>query len=210
MGVMTNTLHRKGTQEALRRDFVLFATPSRSLSPELPDKMKRFTEICLKHKPINMAKIENMAMRRVNPLRLDEEMRDEIGITAVFDNVDSLAAAIAELKAADLGIPINVSGLLEEVKQCCEKAGIKRHSVEQSLGVFGKRAKLPPQEMVEINSLCGHGMVSFNLIKKVSDEVKLGRMTPEQGAYLLAKPCECGAFNPVRARQVLESLRMKG
>ncbi|RJP15665.1 MAG: hypothetical protein C4520_19780 [Candidatus Abyssobacteria bacterium SURF_5] len=207
---MTNTLHRRGTPQTLRQDFVLFATPSRSLSPDLPDKMKRFTEICLRHNPLNMAKIENMAMRRVDPRRLKEEMQDQIGITAVFDNPDSLASAIAELKEADLGIPINVSGLLEQVKECCGKAGITRHSVEQSLGIFGKKEKLPPPEIVEINTLCGHGMVSFNLIKKVADEVKLGRMTPEQGAYLLAKPCECGAFNPVRARQVLEALRMKG
>jgi hypothetical protein len=58
--------------------------------------------------------------------------------------------------------------------------------------------------------MCGHGMVSFNLIKKVIEEVKLNRMTPEQGAYHLAKPCECGAFNPTRAHQMLEALRMKG
>ena len=50
---MTNTLHRKGAPEALKNDFVLFATPTRSISAELPDKMKRFTEICLKHKPVN-------------------------------------------------------------------------------------------------------------------------------------------------------------
>ena len=207
---MTNTLHRKGGADALRHDYVLFATPSRSLSPDLPAKMARFTEICLRHRPVNMAKIENMAMRRVDVRRLQEEMHGQIGITAVFDTEEALASAIAELKEADLGIPINVSGLLESVQRCCRKAGITRHSVEQSLGTFGRTEKLPPKELVEINSLCGHGMVSFNLIKKVSDEVKLGRLTPEEGAYLLAKPCECGAFNPTRARHVLEALRLKG
>ncbi len=207
---MTNTLHRKGTAEALRRDFVVFATPTRSISPELPDKMRRFTEICLKHRPVNMAKVENMAMRRVDARRIEEEMKDEIGITATYDNVEAVASVIAELKEADLGVPINVSGLFEEVKECCEKAGLKRHSVEQSLGVFGRKDRLPPRELVEMNSMCGHGMVSFNLIKKIIDEVKLGRMTPEQGAYHLAKPCECGAFNPTRAKELLEALRMKG
>ena len=207
---MTNTLHRKGTQEALRRDFVVFATPTRSISPELPEKMRRFTEICLKHKPVNMAKVENMAMKRVDPRRIEEEMRDEIGITATFDNVEAVAALIADLNEADLGIPINVSGLLEEVSDCCKKAGRVRHSAEQSLGIFGRKDKLPSAGIVEINSMCGHGMVSFNLIKKVIDEVKLGRMTPGQGAYHLAKPCECGAFNPTRAEELLETIRMKG
>ena len=207
---MTNTLHRKGAPEALKNDFVLFATPTRSISAELPDKMKRFTEICLKHKPVNVAKVENMAMKRVDPRRIEEEMRDEIAITATFDNVQAVAAAIEDLKEADLGIPINISGLLEEVDECCKKSGLKRHSTEQSLGVFGRKDRLPPREVVEINSMCGHGMVSFNLIKKVIEEVKLERMTPEQGAYHLAKPCECGAFNPTRARLLLEALRMKG
>jgi len=207
---MTNTLHRKGTTNALKRDFVVFATPTRSISPELPEKMKRFTEICLKHKPVNMAKVENMAMKRVDPRRIEEEMRDEIGITATFDNVEAVAALIADLNSADLGIPINVSGLLDEVSECCKKVGRTRHSAEQSLGMFGKKEKLPPAEIVEINSMCGHGMVSFNLIKKIIDEVKLGRMTPEQGAYHLAKPCECGAFNPTRAEELLEALRLKG
>jgi hypothetical protein len=207
---MTNTLHRRGTPEALRSDFVVFATPSRSMSPELPAKMRRFTEIVLKHKPVNVAKVENRAMKRVDPRRIDEEMQDQIALTATFDNVEAVASVVAELKEADLGIPINISGLLEEVSECCRNAGLKRHSAEQSLGVFGKTDRLPPREIVEINTMCGHGMVSFNLIKKIIEEVKLERMTPEQGAYHLAKPCECGAFNPTRARQMLEALRMKG
>ena len=207
---MTNTLHRKGSPAALRRDFVVFATPTRSISPELPEKMRRFTEICLKHKPVNMAKIENMAMRRIDPRRIEEEMRDEIGITATFDNVTAVAALVADLKEADLGIPVNVSGLLEEVSECCGKAGGMRHSAEQSLGIFGRKDKLPSAEIVEINSMCGHGMVSFNLIRKVIDEVKLGRITPGQGAWHLTKPCECGAFNPTRAEELLETLRRKG
>ena len=207
---MTNTLHRKGTPEALRRDFVVFATPTRSISPELPEKMRRFTEIVLKHKPVNVAKIENMAMKGIDPRRIEEEMQGELAITATFDNIDALSSVFADLEEADLGVPVNVSGLLEEVNECCGKTGLKRHSTEQSLGIFGRKDMLPPREIVEINTMCGHGMVSFNLIKKIIEEVKLDRMTPEQGAYHLAKPCECGAFNPTRARELLEALRMKG
>ncbi len=207
---MTNTLHRRGTPEDLRKDFVVFATPSQSISPELPEKMRRFTEIVLKHNPVNVGKIENMAMRRVDPRRIDEEMRDKMALTATCDTVEAVSSIVAELKEADLGIPINISGLLEEVSECCRKAGLTRHSAEQSLGVMGNIDRLPPREIVEINTMCGHGMVSFNLIKKVVEEMKLERITPEQGAYHLAKPCECGAFNPTRARQMLEALRLKG
>jgi hypothetical protein len=206
---MTNTLHRKGTEESLRQDFVVFAMPKGDI-PDLVDKMIRFTQICLKHKPVNMSRIEDGAPRRINPRRIDLEMQNRVGHSATFDNAAALAAVISDLKEAELGISINVSGLLEEVNRCCQNSGLQRHSTEHSLGVFGKTQKLPPWPIVEINSLCGHGLVSFNLIKKVVDEVKTERMTPEEGAYQLAKPCECGAFNPTRAKQLLEALRMLG
>ena len=34
--------------------------------------------------------------------------------------------------------------------------------------------------------------------------VKDGRMTPEEGAKVLAKPCYCGIFNQTRAAMLLE------
>jgi hypothetical protein len=72
---------------------------------------------------------------------------------------------------------------------------------------MGKTERLPNSQVLEMNTLCGHGMVSFNLIKKVMDQVKLGKLTPKQGAVLLAKPCVCAAFNPARAEELLERAR---
>ncbi|MCP4757113.1 MAG: hypothetical protein GY866_40130 [Proteobacteria bacterium] len=206
---MTNTLHRKGPPHKLKNDFVVFALPKAGVK-DLIGKLIRFTNICLKHKPVNMGKVEDRSLRRIDPRRLEEEMAGKIGLTATFDNIDALAAMIADLQEADLGISINVSGLLDEVDRCCGKEGMMRHSTEQSLGVFGRTDLLPPWPIVEINSMCGHGLVSFNLIKRVLDEVKLARMTPAEGAWHLAKPCECGAFNLTRAAQMLEELRLKG
>jgi hypothetical protein len=205
---MTNTLHRKGNAESLKGDFVVFATPSGPI-PELGKKLIRFTQICLRHRPINMNHVDRDGMHHVNPRRIQQEMANKIGMTATFDNSNALAAVIAELKDADLGVSINVSGLLETVRACCNQAGLERHSAEQSLGIFGKTELLPQWPVVELNSLCGHGLVSFNLISRIVDEVKTERMTPQDGAYHLAKPCQCGAFNPSRAKQVLEQLRLK-
>jgi hypothetical protein len=49
-------------------------------------------------------------------------------------------------------------------------------------------------------------MVSFNLIRKMLEYVKLRRLTPKKAANIMAKCCECGAFNPVRAEQLLEKM----
>jgi len=205
---MTNTLHRKGSQEELKQDFVIFMTPSGRI-PGFAKKLAHFTQICLKHRPVNMNRVDRDGMHNIDPRNVQGEMEGKLGMTATFDNQEALAAAISDLKKADLGVSINVSGLLEEVRECCNGAGMERHSAEQSLGIFGNTQRLPAWPVVQINSLCGHGLVSFNLISKVTDEVKAGRMSPAEGAYHLAKPCQCGAFNPTRACQLLEQLRLK-
>jgi hypothetical protein len=37
--------------------------------------------------------------------------------------------------------------------------------------------------------------------------VKLRRLTPKKAAKMMAKGCECGAFNPVRAEMLLEKAK---
>ena len=54
--------------------------------------------------------------------------------------------------------------------------------------------------------MCGHGMVSVNLIKKAVEKVKNGKLTSEKAAENLFKPCMCGIFNPHRAAKLLERL----
>jgi hypothetical protein len=52
-------------------------------------------------------------------------------------------------------------------------------------------------------TMCGHGMVSQSLAKKMIDWVKEGRRTPEQAASYMTRFCSCGVFNPARAARVL-------
>jgi len=55
--------------------------------------------------------------------------------------------------------------------------------------------------------MCGHGMVSFNLAKKMLDMVREGRRNPQQAVYTLARFCPCGVYNPARALRLLEDAR---
>lgn len=207
---MTNTLHRRGTEEELRRDFVVFCLPTRSMSPELPAKLRTFTEIVLRHKPVNANRLEGRAVVAIDPTRIEEELQDEICIHATYDNVEAVEAVVADLVEADLGIPINISGPFAEVQACCRAAGISRHSVEQSLGVRGAVDRLPARDVLELNAQCGHGLVAYNLIDTTIKYVKSGRMTPAEGARHLARPCQCGVFNLSRAQQILERHRSDG
>lgn len=209
---MTNTLHRKGTPSSLKNDYVIFCTMAKGINSQgSGPKIQEFIRICLKYNPVNMGDgyLGNILQEDVGIQRFLSERSDGEGAAAVFTDLDTLQKVIDELIRADLGVSINISGLLDEVQACCRKAGMERHSVEHSLGVWGAKVRLPEREILEVNTLCGHGMVSFNLIRKMVEYVKLRRMTPQKAANLMAKCCECGAFNPVRAEQLLEKMVKK-
>ena len=210
---MTNTLHRRGLLENLQNDYVIFTHATWGINKEgSAPKLRQFMRICLKYHPVNMGDITQgtIVQDDIETEKLIASLTDTSSAAAVFTDIETLHKVIEELIQADLGISINISGLMEGVRECCGKAGIQRHSGEHSLGIWGARDRLPEREILEFNTLCGHGMVSFNLIRKVIEQVKQRRLTPKKGARLLAKCCECGVFNPARAEILLERVQKKG
>jgi hypothetical protein len=210
---MTNTLHRRGEMEALRHDYVIFVHTAKGINRAgSAEKIREFMRICDRYHPVNMGDVKQGSIHQDDIAfeGLLKTMGDGTVGAAVFTDLDTLRQVVDELIRADLGICINISGLLDEVKECCRKAGITRHSAEHSLGVWGAKDRLPEREVLEFNTMCGHGMVSFNLIRKMIEQVRLRRMTPKQAARMLAKCCECGAFNPSRAEALFERMRERG
>ena len=102
-----------------------------------------------------------------------------------------------------------VSGLFQAVRECCQKAGLESapHTVEYSLGVWGRRELLPEDEAMQLSTMCGHGMVSANFTTKMIAYVKEDRVTPEKAAGYMAKFCVCGVFNTTRAIRILNEVR---
>ncbi|MFZ7120221.1 MAG: hypothetical protein ACOWWH_04650 [Eubacteriaceae bacterium] len=84
-----------------------------------------------------------------------------------------------------------------------EELDIEPHSINLSLGVFGRTEKLPPEEVLEFITMCGHGMISRNLVTKLIKEVRDGKKSKEQAAKIMASPCVCGIFNTNRAIKLL-------
>ncbi len=208
---MTKTLHRQGPSEGLKNDYIIFAHTAKGITREgSAPKLQEFMRICLKYHPVNIGdgKQGNIHQDDIDIQRLISNQSDGAGAAAVFTDLNTLQLVVEELIRADLGISINISGLLEAVQQCCRKAGIERHSVEHSLGFWGAKDRLPEKEILEFNTLCGHGMVSFNLIRKMIESVKLRRLTSKKAAKIMAKCCECGVFNPIRAEMLLERIRV--
>ncbi|MFH1911741.1 MAG: hypothetical protein ABIK91_06955 [Pseudomonadota bacterium] len=210
---MTNTLHRQGTIESFKHDYVIFAHTAKGINREgAAPKIREFMKICLKYHPVNMGDVKQVSMHQDDIAidRLIANLEDDTVEAAAFTDLDTLQKVVEELIKADLGICINITGLLDEVQECCWKAGITRHSTEHSLGIWGAKDRLPEREVMEFNTMCGHGMVSFNLVRKMIEEVRLRRKTPKQAARTMVKCCECVAFNPARAEGLLERMRERG
>jgi hypothetical protein len=116
---------------------------------------------------------------------------------------------LKDLKEADLGMSVVVSGPFGCVGEICRAAGLRPHSADYSGDIWGRRDKLPSDEMLEVTTMCGHAMVASNLVKSLIDEIKAGERSAEDAGKELAKICECGIFNPIRAAELLRGLAAK-
>lgn len=217
---MTNTLHRYGTRQTLEDDYIVFAMAAKGINDgNSTEKFRRFLEIAKRHCPVNLGDATKGGIFRpskgLNPLahwfRKDERDAEGLAkalegptvISAVFDNPASMVAFLREVKEADLGLSVNISALTDRADELAREAGIIRHSVEYSLGFFGALDKLPDRNVLQISTMCGHGMVSFGFAQKMMDWVKEGRRTPEDAARYMARFCTCGIFNTTRATRIL-------
>jgi hypothetical protein len=210
---MTNTLHRQGAPDDLKHDYIIFVHTAAGKNREgSAPKIREFMRICRKYQPANMGDVKQGSMHQddIQVDRLIDNLADGTVAAAVFTDLDTLEQVVRDLIQADLGICINITGLLDEVQECCRRAGITRHSAEHSLGIWGAKDRLPEREVMEFNTMCGHGMVSFNLVRKMIEKVRMRRMTPKQAARMMANCCEGGAFNQARAEALLTRMRERG
>jgi hypothetical protein len=223
---MTNTLHRYGNEESFYDDYVVFASPSKGKNDEgsIP-KLKKFLEMALPFKPVNVGDPAHGGALRPsrNQTITSHWIRDDqpdfravidgidepASVSAVFDNLQTAEKFLKTVKEADLGLCINISTSIANAQKCCRFAGIAPHSIGYSLGFEGKTEKLPNTQILALTTMCGHGMVSSSLAKKMIDWVKEGRRTPEEAVIYMTRFCSCGIFNPSRAKRILEAARKK-
>ena len=215
---MSHTLHRVGTEENLKHDFVFLCMPSKDINHEgSAPKLRRFFQLCEKNHCVTMGDCrggnewyqkekyhlqDNLEGRQ----HMIDHVEDRAVITATFKDETDVINTLADLKKEDLGMSIVVSGLVDHVKECCHKVGLEPHTVESSLGRIGRTDLLPPNEILEIATMCGHSMVSVNFINEMIEKCRKGRCTPEEAAAELFKPCMCGIFNTDRAAILIRKM----
>ena len=222
---MTNTLHRYGNANSFQDDYVVFAMCCRGQNVEgAVPKLRRFLEMALPFGPVNLGDSRHGgALRASKSMKPTSHWNRDLtpDFQGVIDGLDTLTTAAAvfdnrvaaedflkSVKAADLGLSVNISTSIDGAEQCCFAADHPRHSIGYSLGFEGRTEHLPNEDVLKLSTMCGHGMVSASLAKKMVDWVKDGRRTPEEAVTYMARFCSCGVFNPSRARRILEEARV--
>jgi len=156
---MTHTLHRSGTEESLRGDFVFLFMPAFGINNiDSGPKLRQFLEIAQRHNPVSFGDaLHGNVFTKGRDSILNNIKKDGSVVHAVFDNEEDAARMLKDVKEADLGPSLVVSGIFDRVKGICQKHGIHRHATTYSLGIWGKTEKLPPDEILNVVTMCGHG-----------------------------------------------------
>lgn len=208
---MSHTLHRLGTPENLAEDFVVFAMSAKGINEEgSAPKLRRFLELALAYDPVNYGDMKTGNRFTSSLDEIVAGIQDISVVHAVFTHEEPVADLLRDLEREDLGVSVVVSGLFDRVGTCAKEAGLRQHTVEYSLGIWGRTDRLPDQDILQVTTMCGHGMVSARLVRRLVNEVKQGKVSAEDAARQLAGPCVCGVFNPERAARLLTLMAQRG
>ena len=188
---MSHSLHRKGNHESLSNDFILIAllnkSTSKSLWQEQCEKLKKLSEICLRHKPDNYGKSAAV-------------------FHAVYTDIDLVEKVLEELKRADLGISVVITGIRDHVIAVGKKLSLPLNAVHLSLGVFGNKARLSDEKILEVTTMCGHHCISPFLVKKIISSLRSDQINMQDAISELSSLCSCGIFNRQRAQELLDEI----
>ncbi|MDR3591980.1 MAG: hypothetical protein P4N41_20175 [Negativicutes bacterium] len=202
---MTHSLHRRGTKESLEKDYVLLVTAAAEVNHwGSQEKLRKILDVVWEVGPANIGSYYAgtiLAGYSIDQIRAS--LNDIPRVRCSFSSREKIEEVIRRLQEMDLGMSVTIEGPTKDVEEISQGLGIKPHSVNLSLDIWGKTEELPPEEILEFVTMCGHGMVSQHAVKKAIEDVKSGKKTPEQAAVTIGRPCVCGIFNPDRAVDLL-------
>jgi hypothetical protein len=122
---------------------------------------------------------------------------------AVFSDKEKVVSVLRQNIEEKIGLSIVCTTVYEETLDIAKQLGIKTHTVNFSLGVWGNTKLLPEPEILEITTLCGHGIISHHLARHYFDKVAKGYCA-KKAAHEIARVCYCAIVNLDRIIQILE------
>jgi len=207
---MTHSLHRQGSKESLKNEYIVLtfgdtyflAAQRARLRRIFPGLYAFFEGVALELGTLSILQ----AIRKSFQPKTKKKSRDAV----LLHSKEELRNYLRKLKEANAGKSavksVVVSGLFDEVNGCLKELNLCPHTVQFSLGYFGRTELLPSSEVLEVTTMCGHCMVSHRLMERLSRDVAQGKTTPEEATRVMAKLCNCGIFNEPRAVKLINEL----
>ncbi len=205
---MTHMLHRTGAPADLGDDYPVLAMRSKGFNDEGNDwRLRKILEIAGRHPIVNFSDDKTGCKFTVSLEEILHSPESDLPmVQMVFTSAEDVTRFMEDLKEADLGMSVVASGLFDEIFRCCREAGLKPHAVDYSLGVHGRTDLLPSPAVMDFTTMCGHALISRNLVTKLIADIRSGKETSASAAEILARDCICGIFNPVRAERILDGI----
>lgn len=202
---MTHSLHRLGETESLRGDFVWLMYQAKGVNDRnIKEKAEAFIAVAEAVGSENWGDVKSGPTACLSVDKIKAKISDQSRLRGVFTSRRQVVDFLKQIKAKHLGISVIISGLLDEVLPACNEAGVTPHTINYSLGVWGNKSRLAEEEVLAVTTMCGHHLISPNLVRTKMDEIREGKKSPREAALELATFCPCGIFNPVRAAKLLK------
>lgn len=201
---MTHSLHRLGPKSLLTDDYVWLVYHTRGVNDvDLERKYREILDLAKELGSVNYGNIKVGNIFTTTHENLKRSVTEKARIRGVFTSKQQVVEFLREMKRRDYGLSVIISGLIEEVLDAASQAGVKPHSINLSLGVWGRKELLPPEDILTITTMCGHHMISPRLVERMVERIRSGEITPEKAAEEMAKLCPCGIFNQIKASRIL-------
>lgn len=201
---MSHSLHRYGSKEDLKRDYVILAMPAKGVNEVgSAPSIKKHLEIIRDHNPVNMGGLRLGKSIEMDPDEIIDSVTDGTSTyNGVFTDRETVKEVIRDLIDEKVGLSTIISGNYEDSAWIAQELGIKTHTVNRSLGIWGKKELLPEPEILEIITQCGHGMISQHFVRDCFRRVKEGQDV-HRVALEIGRLCHCAICNISRVEEIL-------
>lgn len=202
---MTHSLHRHVNLESLVDDFIILCTPAKGVNARgAGEKLKKILRLFFDEGPANIGFYGMGSMADgLETEAVIASLHDTSRLRCCFDDRNKVATVVAKIKKDDLGLSVVISGTISEVLDMAHALELVPHTINLSCGILGKVDLLPEAPVLELSTMCGHGLISHRLASAILQKTRAGILDIEKGVDILRKPCTCGIFNPTRARDIL-------
>lgn len=203
---MTHSLHREGSEESLAKDYVILITPAIRINDKgSKEKLKRSLRILREEGVTNIGDVEHGSiLGDLDWNSLEAYMGDGKRIRASISDKETLIKILKRHREENVGLSVTVSGLIKDIYDLSKDARLKPHTINMSLGVWGRTELLPSDEVLQVTTMCGHHMISRYLVEDLLSRVRAGIMSSEKAADTIGGLCVCGIFNQKRCKEIFD------